>query len=306
MCSEPDPKHHCRLVIGGERLEFSTDGPGLMARTHPSFGDPRGSDGPPDMRLHARWGEPQVPADVAPCFDAGTWRLYRLPGRWLFCFHSPVLGPGPYKCVTVDQDYREGEVLVRPEPFEGQSAVDPFDYPLDELLVIHRLLHHQRGIELHACAVRDSAGAGYLFVGASGAGKTTMAQLWAQLPGVQILSDDRVIVRHNGDELWLHGTPWHGEGCFAHGASAPLGRIFFLRHGSDNETIPVDIVPTTMLLFSATFAVFHDSLLAERALALCERLARAVPCSTLGFSPTAAAVDYVRQVAQTDHRVQPR
>lgn len=305
MRADPDSKHG-RLLIGGERLEYIAEGPRLILRTHPSFADPCGSESTPDMRLRARWAEPPVPAGVSPRFDAGTWRLYEQGDRWVFSFHSPVLGVGPYKCAIVDRDYLEGEVLVRPEPFEGQGATDPFDYPLDELLVIHRLLHHERGIELHACAVRDGEGAGYLFVGASGAGKTTIAQLWAQVPGVQILSDDRVIVRRHGDELWLHGTPWHGEGCFAHGASARLSRIFFLRHGLANETVPVGIVATTMRLFSATFAVFHDGVLAERALAMCERLARAVPCDELGFAPTTAAVDYVRQVAEVDHEVRPR
>jgi ABC-type nitrate/sulfonate/bicarbonate transport system ATPase subunit len=47
---------------------------------------------------------------------------------------------------------------------------------------------------VHACGV-DYEGKGILFVGESGAGKSTLTKIWNQEPGVEILSDDRIIVR---------------------------------------------------------------------------------------------------------------
>ena len=73
----------------------------------------------------------------------------------------------------------------------------PLEYPLDELL-LQGLLARGRGAEIHACGIADGSGRGLLFVGQSGAGKTTMARLWEGERGITVLSDDRIILRRVG------------------------------------------------------------------------------------------------------------
>lgn len=74
--------------------------------------------------------------------------------------------------------------------------IDPYFGPTMELLLMHYLAQ-ERGVILHACGIviEDR---GIPFLGESGAGKSTLARMWDQENGVDILSDDRIIVRKQG------------------------------------------------------------------------------------------------------------
>ncbi|HXI59938.1 MAG TPA: hypothetical protein VNO55_27915, partial [Polyangia bacterium] len=173
-------------------------------------------------------------------FDSGhLWRLYREPtGDWIFHFRSNRFGARPYKVARLSPTFARGSVQVdRRAAYDG--SVDALEYPLDELLWVHWLASRD-AVELHACGVaqainQDRSGEGdedrregFVFVGQSGAGKTTTARLWSKDPRFEILSDDRTIVRRHQQELRMHGTPWHGEGRFARPGSARLKGVFLL------------------------------------------------------------------------------
>ncbi|PYV76625.1 MAG: hypothetical protein DMG97_03735 [Acidobacteria bacterium] len=140
----------------------------------------------------------------------------------------------------------------------------PLEYPADELLITNYLAHHGLGVEVHGCGLIDAETGGHLFLGHSGAGKSTTTRLWKSSRNPEILSDDRIILRldsgidvrpgtptvhvghgtptvHVGqaarlsNELWMYGTPWHGEAAFASAAKAKLNRIFILQHGQRNQ-----------------------------------------------------------------------
>ena len=93
------------------------------------------------------------------------------------------------------------------------------------------LLARGHGVEVHGGGVVMPDGRGWLFVGVSGAGKTTLSRMWCAEPDVRVLSDERIILREEGGEIWMYGTPWHGDGHIAEPGRARLDRVFFLRHG---------------------------------------------------------------------------
>lgn len=79
------------------------------------------------------------------------------------------------------------------------------------------------GVVLHSSAVLSSAGA-YLFVGLSGAGKSTIAR---NAPG-SIISDDTVLITRAHEGLLVRGTP-HGKGGRVHDpAERAISGICFL------------------------------------------------------------------------------
>jgi hypothetical protein len=129
-------------------------------------------------------------------FDSGsTWRLYENDVGFQFEVSAPALGDGPYKRLLVDRYFRSAQLQASQEAF----AIWPWpmrglDYPLDELLIMHRLTQ-EKAIEFHACGIVSDNGVGNLFVGHSGAGKSTTTRLWTARENVEILSDDRIIVR---------------------------------------------------------------------------------------------------------------
>jgi hypothetical protein len=247
----------------------------------------------PDAKLTAEWGDPGGANRGELGFDSGgVWQLYRDGERHRFVFSSPALGPLPYKDATFEPDFTSGQVLIRHRCFQGAQGLMPLEYPLDELL-LQGLLARGRGAEIHACGVADASGRGLLFVGQSGAGKTTMAGLWEGVPGIAVLSDDRIILRRGADGFVMHGTPWHGEAALANPSSAPLAGVFFLEHGKANTLAPVRGAAATTRLFAAGFPPFHDRDGLDFTLAFFARLAAEVPCNELRFTPDRGVVDFV-------------
>jgi len=87
---------------------------------------------------------------------------------------------------------------------DGVYDANPLEYPLDELLIMHRLTQ-EKAIELHGTGIVRANGDANLFVGHSGAGKSTTTRLWTSVEDVEVLSDDRIIVRR--DEGAVAETP---------------------------------------------------------------------------------------------------
>jgi hypothetical protein len=249
---------------------------------------------PPDVTISVSASDGEADDARACLFDSGgSWRLYRHDDGFLFRFCSPALGPEPYKTARFSPDFSRGSIVLHRPYFAERTAVDPLQYPLDELLLIS-LLGQQRGVEIHSCGVVHRE-AGYLFVGQSGAGKSTMARLWLARRGVVILSDDRVVLRGEPDGVWMYGTPWHGEEPLASPARARLSRVFFLRQHGRNELTAVSRPEAVTRLFAAAFPPFHDRAAVAFTLDFLNTVLGSVPAYELRFTPTASVLDLITQ-----------
>jgi hypothetical protein len=288
--------HLMHLRIADLNIAVRTQDPALRLAVSGSSTRFLVDDGQADVTVVTRLGDPRRESRGELLFEAPPlWRLHRDGERLAFSFSSPALGPLPYKEARFAPDFSHGEVVLRHELYSGVDAIDPLGYPLDELLV-QGLLAGGRGAELHGCGV-ISGGRGLLFVGQSGAGKTTMARLWQAAGGVTIASDDRIVVRRDGAGFALHGTPWHGEAALAEPASAPLAGLFFLAKAPENAATPVPPGQAAARLFACGFPPFWDREGVDFTLRFFGELAAAVPCRELAFVPDASVVPFVtRQV----------
>jgi energy-coupling factor transporter ATP-binding protein EcfA2 len=269
-----------------------------------------------DIRVRVEWvagiASPRLPA----LFESGSvWRVYDKEESLQFDFNVPFLGTQPYKRLIVDRPFRHATLQMNEQSFAAlRSVPEPLEYPLDELLIMHRLTQ-EPAIELHGVGIVGPNGANNLFVGHSGAGKSTTARLWTSLHKVEILSDDRIIVReHPASEgkicnvksyesnrsadptqIYMYGTPWHGEAHFALPQRAPLQRIFVLEHGHGNALTRLTRSQMVAELFARAFVPFHRHEYVDHALSFLERVAETVPCYRYSFEPDARAVEKILQ-----------
>src|SRR5271169_6268074 len=73
-------------------------------------------------------------------FDSrALWKLYRNAEGFCFRLTTDFIGTRPYKQAIVAPDFKSGRIEMSREYFDAGEPVNPLEYPLDELLWIHRL-----------------------------------------------------------------------------------------------------------------------------------------------------------------------
>jgi hypothetical protein len=246
------------------------------------------------IELEIDWtGKLQLPTTEPSFSSGGLWSAYLSSTGTQLYFSSPAAGSHPYKAAWFDPSFERGHVVLNRSAFPPESPVFPLEYPLDELVMMHRLALGE-GVEVHALGLADADGSGYLFLGHSGAGKSTTARLWMDQPGVQLLSDDRIILRKHADKFWMYGTPWHGDAGVASPGRAPLSAIYLLEQAPANELSPLSQSRAAAELFARAFIPHYLKNGIQFTLHFLDQLTRSVPCSVLRFVPTPSAVEAVR------------
>jgi len=244
------------------------------------------SDSAPDVALTVRRGTPAMPRGDLIFDSGGVWRLHRDGDRNVFSFHSPAFRCDPYKTATFDAAFTRGDVVCSDEV---QHGADPLEYPLDELLV-GAILGDGKGVELHGVGLVRN-GRGTLFVGQSGAGKTTTARLWlAHDPSITILSDDRIVVRKSDDGFRMYGTPWHGEAEICAASDAPLDAIYLLDQAAATEVRRIDESDAVARLFACSFPLFYRAESIAFTIAFLADIVASNVVRTLSFTPDVSAV----------------
>lgn len=243
------------------------------------------SNGKADVSIYAHYGYIPETELKKRIFNSGsTWGFYRNNGKYILEAFS--------KTLILEPDFKSGNIYIRER--KGKQKVEyPLNYPIDELLVIN-LLAQKRGALIHSCGV-SSKGAGLLFVGTSGAGKSTMANLWKREKGAALLSDDRIIVRKMNGRLWIYGTPWHGDAKVCLPEKAPLEKIFFLKHAKKNIVKKIEPLDAASRLIVCSFPTFWDKKGMEFTLNFCSELAQNIPCYELGFLPDESVLDFIKE-----------
>jgi hypothetical protein len=250
----------------------------------------RDHDESPNIEVQVEWIEKLQRWPGNPVFGSGAlWTLFRDDPEFIFDFTSPVFGGCPYKRLRTDGDFRSAQLILNREAMKNHHPIFPLEYPADELLITNYLASGL-GVEVHGCGLVDAETGGHLFLGHSGAGKSTTTRLWKSLRNPEILSDDRIILRLHHGELWMYGTPWHGEAAFAMPGKARISRVFILDHRGENEITPLTGSRAVGELFARSFPPFHNAEALERTVGFLNQVLDTVPCYQFGFVPNPSAV----------------
>ena len=281
------------IGIAGIGLSFLVDQDlcefGVKGTDYDSITDNSG-----EVRFRVHYGCIPEMSSGEKIFDSdSTWSLYSTGGKYVLqdcSFESDSL---PDRVVFLESDFKSGDIYIRDDGANQCLPPDPLGYPLNQILMII-LLSLRRGVMLHACGI-DDRGCGYLFLGNSTHGKSTMARLWFENHGT-VLNDDRIIVRERDGEIWMYGTPWHGDFEELSPKGLPICKIFFLRHGDKNSAIPKKGAEAVSILLTRCFPPLWDKKGMEYTIGLCHHIVEKIPCHELSFEPDMKIVDFVRSI----------
>ena len=78
-------------------------------------------------------------------------------------------------------------------------------------------------------------GNGLMFLGPSGIGKTTQAELWNQYRDALIINGDVVFVEERESLYYGWGTPWHGSSPYCENTNVPVKALIVLKQGDVNS-----------------------------------------------------------------------
>lgn len=76
---------------------------------------------------------------------------------------------------------------------------------------------------------------GLMFLGPSGIGKTTQAELWNKYRDALIINGDVVFVQETEDAFLGWGTPWHGSSPYCENTSVPVSALIVLKQAEENS-----------------------------------------------------------------------
>lgn len=126
--------------------------------------------------------------------------------------------------LCTDESYRHAFVYQEDAP----SAWETF---AAYIFYTHAIRHQI--LWIHSALI-EVLGRGILFLGPSGAGKTTQAERWAQFRGASIINGDVGFVQRTEEGFLAWGTPWHGSSPYCLNASVPLKALVVLKQASYN------------------------------------------------------------------------
>jgi len=260
------------------------------------------SEQDPDVELTVHWhpavleglGEALFSARDMPHRFPPNWRLYKdRQGLYVLEVNSPGGQPIRQRIGMFHGDFRQGNVYV--DLAAGIKPVYPYPLaaPLDRVLFVN-VIAHGLGIMLHACGVVLD-GKGYIFAGPSDAGKTTLSRLWAEFSDATILGDECLIVREQGGQFWVYGTPWVGEAGLYAPQGAPVAGLFFIDHAGANHVVPISLALAAEQLLAQSILTPYDAAAVEFGLDFCLSLVSRVSAHDFGFLPDKSAVQFMNR-----------
>lgn len=101
-----------------------------------------------------------------------------------------------------------------------------------QLFYTHAVQRHM--IQIHSSLIENN-GRGLMFLGPSGIGKTTQAELWNKYRDALIINGDIVFVQETEDSFLGWGTPWHGSSPYCENTSVPVEALVVLKQAPENS-----------------------------------------------------------------------
>lgn len=225
-----------------------------------------------------------------------NWRLLKKGSDYIF--KSPL--KDKKQVMLIDESLTKvSAYLLQGKNKKKAWHIEDIIYDFLQILLVSYFAKYKKGVFVHSVGVKDKKIQGLLFAGRSGTGKSTTARLWHNYSQALVLNDDRVIVRKNEGRFFIYGSPWHGDFSDylnTRTESAPLKKLFFIRHARKNTALAIKPGQAFRLLYPVIFPAFWNKGWLENIISLSWDLVNSVHVLDLGFVNNKSVISYVRKL----------
>ena len=286
--------YHLTFKIGGISLSIHSDLPLKEGTVAPKFQLFRCHNaGDDEVTIYHHCGLPKIRSWGEKVYQRAPWIIYKISFGYIYKMFVAGNNESPL-VATFNEDHTEGHI------YKGKNYVSGFKkgnlssllcFPTDQILFA-RLLADRGGIILHGSGIIFKE-KGYLFVGHSDAGKTTLVKIFHH--HAKILNDDRMIVRKENGSFYLYGTPWHGELSLVAPDRVPLKAIFFLNQAKENKVERAEGLEVFKRLYGCTIKALITEQWTKKAIDICQDLSREMECYHLYFDKTEGVIPTIEK-----------
>jgi MoaA/NifB/PqqE/SkfB family radical SAM enzyme len=295
-------RHHRRhFEIAGITIQVDSDLPITDETFHPKFRSfTVEAPGPDTVTIHHHFEVPALNGrDLGQqVYRRPPWTIFKKNRTWVYVgASSEAEDSGPRRVAILNEDHSRAILYSdAAQEFKDGNVNSLTLLGRDEILLA-RLLAHRGGGIFHSSGV-ILEGNGLLFVGHSGAGKSTIVKMLQNR--AVVLCDDRVIVRRWPEGFRLHGTWIHGEVPNVCGLSAPLRAVFLLEQSLRNRIVETGHRRAALSrLLGCLVKPLATADWWDKAILLIDSLTREVPCYQLEFDKSGAIAavleDWIRR-----------
>lgn len=160
--------------------------------------------------------------------DMPRIEMYRHPDEWLF--RVSVLREGEIvSTMRCSADWREVDLYM-----DGQYTRFAID---NAAMLVYAFATADKKTLLFHSSVTVRNGAGFMFLGHSGTGKSTHSRQWlAAFDDARLLNDDNPVVRVLSDQtVRVYGSPWSGKTACYINDEAPVAALVQLAQAPENK-----------------------------------------------------------------------
>lgn len=186
----------------------------------------------------------------------------------------------------VNKEWSRGRIVSA----KSQNGVELFI-----LRMFYATAVKKKRIFMHSSLI-DIKGKGIMFLGPSGIGKTTQAELWKKYRDALIINGDVVLVQETPDAFLGWGTPWHGSSPYCENTSVPVAAMVVLKQAPKNS---IRELTGFEKVTEVSNSVFYPQWV-EGGMELCletlDHLLTKIPVYELSCRPDEGAVELVEQV----------
>jgi hypothetical protein len=165
------------------------------------------------------------------------WAIYQYKNSFIYVGIPPEIFNEEMKVRAIFNKAHTKGTIFHDNSYQYRKGLLSLSSFVSDQILLARVLADRNGFYLHASGIKIN-GQGYLFVGHSGAGKSTMLKMLREEG--EILCDDRMIVRRWPEGFRIHGTWSHGELPDVSPASAPLRAVFYIEQANQTALIPLE------------------------------------------------------------------